>query len=265
MSCSECGTRLAPRRSTGRPRRYCSRACQGRAYRRRRDQGRLSTAVPPTAEEPGAEELLEAAIDLADERGQVGVTLSALAQRTGRTLVAVQREAGGRDQLMAMMVQRIVARSRVSARAADAPATALRRLAQEEWDRYRAHPWLVEILASTRPPLVPAVLDASREMVESFMEIGLDTDTALHRYLALSGYIQGMALLLVAEQRESGRTGTPYRTWWTEQVRRLDRRGARLKHPWLSELTEEGAQDAFDADRAFQNGLRPILGGLTCN
>lgn len=49
------------------------------------------------------------------------------------------------------------------------------------------------------------------------------------------------------------------------QVRRLDRSGARLKHPWLSELTEERAEDAFDADRAFQDGLRPILAGLTCS
>lgn len=36
-----------------------------------------------------------------------------------------------------------------------------------------------------------------------------------------------------------------------------------LKHPWLHERTEEGTQDTFDADRAFQEGLRPILAGLT--
>lgn len=263
MGCVECGTRSVPRRSVGRPRRYCSRACQARAYRRRRDQGRLSSAARSTAEKPGAEELLEAAIALADERGQDGVTLSALTSRAGLALAAVQREVGGRDQLMAMMVQRIVSRRGAGAPVAETPVSVLGRLAQEEWDRYRAHPWLVEVLASTRPPLVPAVLDASREMVEAFVEIGLDTATAFHRYLALSGYIQGMALLLAAEQREAGRTATTYRTWWSEQVRRLDRSGARFKHPWLSELTEEQELDSFDADRAFQEGLRPVLDGLT--
>lgn len=263
MGCVECGTRSVPRRSVGRPRRYCSRACQARAYRRRRDQGRLSSAARPAAEDPLAEELLEAAIELADEQGQDGVTLSAVALRAGLTLTAVQCEVGGRDQLMAMMVQRIVTRRGAGASVTEIPVMALGRLAQEEWDRYRAHPWLVEVLGSTRPPLVPAVLDASREMVEAFVEIGLDTGTAFHRYLALSGYIQGMALLLASEQREAGCTGTTYRAWWSEQVRRLDRSGARLKHSWLSELTEEQELGSFDADRAFQDGLRPVLEGLT--
>lgn len=207
--------------------------------------------------------MLEGAIALADAEGLEAVSLRAVAERAGLSLTAAQREAGSRDQLVSLMVHRVLARPRTPSTEAGEPVELLRRLAESEWSSYRAHPWLVDVLASTRPPLVPAVLDASRAAVEAFVALGLDTDAALTRYLAFSGYLQGMALLLATEERESSRSGTSLRAWWAEEARRLDRTVALRRNPWLDELSTRPAADGFDVDAAFREGLDLVLRGLT--
>ncbi len=196
------------------------------------------------------------------------------------------------------MVQRILTSGRPAAARAlgqrQPPVRTLTRLAEDEWAAYQAHPWLVVVLASSRPPLVPAVLDAARACTEAFMALGADPPSALGRYLALSGYVQGMALLLLAEHDESTRSGTDYRTWWTAEVRRLDRSGARRRHPWLDQVSggpagtdrdgdpdrdrdaspdlvpvpgpaRRGFPQSFDADTDawFRDGLERVITGLT--
>ncbi len=300
MACAECGRDLDPPAGTGRPRRYCSRSCQSRAYRRRRDDGRLvgtapaaprpaqgsSTALdhPARAGSSTRDDLLLVAVTLADDGGVGAVTLRAVAHRAGVPLAAVRRELGSRDRLLAALVQRLLAPrqprlnqpslnqaplkqsllNQFAPPQAGTPVEALTRLANQEWSAYREHPWLVAVLASSRPPLVPAVLDAARASTEAFVALGVDPPSALGRYLALSGYVQGMALLLLAEHDESAR-GTDYRTWWSAEARRLDRSGARRRHPWLDDVTGGSPPDAFDADvdAWFRDGLARVLAGLT--
>lgn len=262
MECVECGSRLHAAARTGRPRRYCSRSCQGRAYRRRRDDGRLSAATRATATAPQWETALEVAIAMADAAGTNAVTLRSLAGRAGLALTTVQRDFGSRDRMVATMVQHVLSsRTRLPSRSTD-PIAALTHLGEDEWAAYRAHPWLVTVLASTRPPLVPAVLDASRAAIDVFVRMGLDGDAALGRYLAFSAYIQGMGLLLIAEHQESVRSGASYRAWWREEIRRLNRTGAAWGHPWLIELADEPPAAEFDVDASFHDNLHSVVRGL---
>lgn len=269
MVCSECG-REALQSGRGRPRRYCSRSCQGRAYRRRRDAGRLSALRPPPAADGAAAgntsaALVDAAIALADEQGIRALTLRALAQRRGQAREDLYKEWGSRDHLLAQLVQRLfqdhVQCTRPDRRDEE-PADVLLRLSVDEWRLYRAHPWLVEVMTTTRPMLVPAVLDASHAAIQAFADIGNDTADAFSRYLALSAYIQGMGALLTAEHQESARTGTSYRAWWSQEFGTLERSGATTRHPWLDELDDSQPAHAFDADAVFHEGLHRILRGL---
>lgn len=258
--CVECGRTWEAVQRTGRPRRYCSRSCQARAYRRRRDRGRSSTTGRSAPDDALPSATVEGAIALADSGGVATVTLRAVAQRTGASLSSLQREAGSRDRLVSMMVHRILSRRTVSPTADESPVQVLERLAEAEWRTYRAHPWMVAVLASTRPPLVPSVLDAAQQAVEAFVALGLDAEDAFARYLALSAFVQGMALLLAAEERESAGSGTSLRAWWAQESRRLDRTGALRRHPWLAERSASAA--AFEPDAMFREGLDLVLRGL---
>jgi AcrR family transcriptional regulator len=193
------------------------------------------------------------------------VTLRAAARHAGVALSEARRAFGSRDRLVATLVQQLLARRRSGAPPSDSPVRTLSRLAEEEWATYREHPWLVSVLASSRPPLVPAVLDAARASTEAFEQLGLDPPSALARYIALSGYVQGMALMLLAEHEQAGRSGTAYRAWWAEKARRLDRTGARRRHPWLDAASGGRLPATFDADvdTWFRDGLVRVIAGLT--
>lgn len=200
---------------------------------------------------------------MADERGIAAVTLRAVSHRTGVPLRSIHRDVGCRDRLVAMMVQHIFSSITASRPVVDDdPVVALIDRAEREWAAYVSHPWLVGVLASTRPPLAPAVLDASRAVVEIFVRSGLDNEAAFGRYLALSGYIQGMGLLLDAEHHEMVRSGRSYRSWWRDESRKLDAIGATLRHPWLADLIDTAVPDAFDASAVFRDGLRRIVPAL---
>jgi AcrR family transcriptional regulator len=242
----------------------------------------------------GPGELVRAAIALADAERVGAVTLRAVAHRVGVTPAEVRRAFGSRDRLVAALVQHLFARPRTDRRGTDrrgtdrrgtdrrgtdrrgtdrrdvrepsseTPVQTLARLATQEWAAYREHPWLVTVVASSRLPLVPAVLDAARESTEAFAALGLDPPSALGRYVALSGYVQGMALLLLAEHGEVARSGTAYRAWWSDEVRRLDHTGAHRRHPWLDAASGGRLPESFaaDADTWFRDGLDRVLAGL---
>ncbi|MCP2266977.1 TetR/AcrR family transcriptional regulator [Promicromonospora thailandica] len=277
--CVECGRGLGPAAGTGRPRRYCSRACRSRAYRRRRDEGRREQrrreqgrtggarrlGPPPGPAATERHHLVEVAVGLADAAGVRAVTLRTVADRAGVPLTEVRRLLGGRDRLVEAMVQHLMAGPRAGPARPDGgdPAATLRALAQAEWAAYRRHPWLVQVLASSRPPLVPAVLDAARTGVEAFVALGVGPPSALGRYVALSGYVQGMALLLLAEHDEA-RSATSYPAWWVRELDRLERTGARRRHGWLDAATGGAPPGAFgsDVETWFRDGLDRVLAGL---
>ncbi|HLS15919.1 MAG TPA: TetR/AcrR family transcriptional regulator C-terminal domain-containing protein [Beutenbergiaceae bacterium] len=206
--------------------------------------------------------MLHSAVDLADTEGIAAVALSSVAVRAGLSISAARRTFSSRDRLVAAMVQHVTARRRRVIAVPQEPITTLTRYAEEEWRNYRTHPWLVGVMASTRPPLVPAVLEASGAAIEAFTALGLDAQTALSRYLALSGYIQGMGLLLMAEHTEAVYSESSQRSWWQTEGRRLDRSGARRRHRWLGELTDDRAAE-FDLDAVFDDGLPRVIRGLT--
>lgn len=209
--------------------------------------------------------MLKAAVSLADIEGIGAVTLRSVAHQTGRPIAAIQRTFTSRDRLVAAMTQYVYSRRDHQQTSSARPAEVLLHLAQAEWALYRTHPWLVTVLASTRPPLTPVVLDFVREYVDAFTAMGTDPATALGRYLALNAYVQGMALLLVAEQQEKSGTQKSTQSWWSDEINRLARTGASSHARWIAEVNTGEVPDSADIETWFQDGLRRIITGLGNN
>ena len=163
MLCAQCGRAIVSA-GRGRPRRYCGRACQARAYRARRD-GSVSRAPsrpvpPPHPSELSRARVVHAAIRLADADGIEAVSMRVLAARLGVATMALYRHVSGKDDLVEAMVDTLLAESWEPGDQGWGWRVLLEHEARQEWELYRRHPWLVAVLSTARPPLGPGLLEA---------------------------------------------------------------------------------------------------------
>lgn len=193
--CAQCGgVLIQPER--GRHRRYCSRSCQARAYRARRN---APPPRPPRTPRLTTVRIVRTAVALADRGGSDPIALRELAAELGITTAALRRRVGDRDALLAAMAELVLAEA-VPPPPGDWRER-LRHVAHEEWRLYRAHPWLLPVLARVRPPLGPALFDLVDPALSALDALGAE---AVPAYLAVSGLVQGLALLRTAPPIRAG-------------------------------------------------------------
>ncbi len=205
--------------------------------------------------------LVRLAVETADAAGLDAISMRALAERAGMPAHALYRAVRNRGDLLATMAEHVINRRMPDRTAPADPRARLDRLARDEWAMYRRHPWLLAILATSRPPVGPAVLSMADRTVEALTAAGYDPGEAFAAYLSLSAYIQGMALLIDRETAD-----TTYRTWWSATVKRLESTGRTQQRPWLAAVRHSGPGDAdVDLDTWFDFGLQQLLDGLMMN
>ncbi|MEV0156945.1 TetR/AcrR family transcriptional regulator [Micromonospora sp. NPDC050686] len=196
------------------------------------------------------------AIELADDVGLENVSMRLLADRAGLPAHLLYRHVRNRGDLLGMMAEQVIdARRARTAASRDDPRTQLAHLARDEWAMYRRHPWLLTVLASDRPPTGPAVLAMVDHVVSVLADAGFGPAEAYRAYLVLSGYIQGMALLIPRQPAD-----TDYRSWRAATRLRLERTGRLRQRPWLTAATQTDPDE--DLDTWFEFGLDRLLDGL---
>ncbi|RDI50020.1 TetR/AcrR family transcriptional regulator [Nocardia mexicana] len=257
--CSVCGEPFA-QRPRGRRRRYCSRSCQARAYRARR-----TTPAPPRrpaqAHQLTTVGIVRAAVELADREDLDALSMRRLATELGVATSSLYRYFTDRDALLAEMAELVIG---------DAPpppaepADWRSRLAHEaraEWRMYRRHPWMLPLLAQTRPPVGPALLDSLERSFAALDHRALTRDQMLTIYLTVSGLVQGLALLPGSERTPEG-MGSPsvadFRAAAADLV-------ADETHPTLAryfdpDLDGEGLD--LDFDQLLEDGMALLLDGI---
>ncbi|BCB78261.1 hypothetical protein GCM10022251_31440 [Phytohabitans flavus] len=142
------------------------------------------------------------------------------------------------------------------------PRDALERLARDEWALYRRYPWLLPVLATTRPPIVPAVMALVDRTVAVLLRVGYTPEDAFAAYLTLSGYVQGLALLHVAERAEQHAGAATWDTWRSTTHARLARTRHAHDRAWLVVVDSQGGDANAAVDRWFDFGLARLLDGL---
>jgi AcrR family transcriptional regulator len=197
------------------------------------------------------------AVELADHLGLERVSIRLVADRAGIPVYRLYRQIRSHSDLLSAMAEYVIRQHAPGDVAPPSdPRAQLEQLARHEWAMYRRHPWLLTVLATTRPPISPALLAMVDRVVSALTDAGIDPADAYRVYLVFSGYIQGMAMLI-----EPGPVGADYYDDWRRRSsEQLEHSGSLRQRPWLAAASQTAPRT--DLDNWFEFGLHSMLDGL---
>jgi AcrR family transcriptional regulator len=198
------------------------------------------------------EQVLDAALELADEGGLAAVTMAGVGARLGVEAMSLYRHIGNKEEMLDGLVDRVFGEIEVPA---DAPdwRDALRRRALSARAALRRHPWAIGLMESRAQP-GPATLGHHDAMVGILLRAGFDGRRATRVYNLLDSYIYGFAL-----QEATLPFSSP-----EEMAEMSDHMLSRMAdgYPHLARVQRELVGAGFDYADEFEAGLDIILGAL---
>jgi AcrR family transcriptional regulator len=215
------------------------------------------------------EEVVAAAIGIADAEGLGAVSMRRLADAVGVGTMSIYTYVRGKAELLEVMVDRAMADSPQPPRGPDWRAD-LEALTRSSWNLYRRHPWLLDV-ATARTVFGPNVLARYDAALATVNRSGLPPHDIVAVVSLLDGYVRGAARAVVDAEQATARTGQSEEDWWTSRAPLIDEHLAVGDFPTLVALGAAGAFEypetgaAYMVQRAideFEFGLSRILDGI---
>jgi AcrR family transcriptional regulator len=138
------------------------------------------------------EQVVEAAIDLADADGFAALSMPKLAKRLGLTANAIYRYVRSRDELLVLVAETGWGPAPDLVPGADRWRTAATTWTQAMIDRCDVHPWLLD-LPVRGAPMTPNLLRWTEAILETFTGAGLSPKEAIQCALLLDVYARRIA------------------------------------------------------------------------
>lgn len=211
------------------------------------------------------EQVVDAALDLADEQGIAAVTIRAVAERVGVSAMSVYTYVPGKPELLDLMVDTRYARMSRRPWPGRPWRERLTAVAEANRELLTAHRWLTEVAALSRPPLGPGVMAKYEHELAAFDDTGL-TDVEIDAALSyLLGFVQSHCRAAHDAARATTDTAMSDAEWWAANqpvlARALDP-GTYPRAVRIGAAAGEAAGSAWSADRAWEFGLARTLDGL---
>jgi AcrR family transcriptional regulator len=138
------------------------------------------------------EQVLDAALELADEGGLGAVTMAGVGARLGVEAMSLYRHIGNKEEMLDGLVDHVFAEIPIPVDAADWR-DALRRRAVSARAALRRHPWAIGLMESRARP-GPETLGHHDAMLALLFAAGFDAPLAVRVYNLLDSYVYGFAL-----------------------------------------------------------------------
>ncbi|MEZ5212402.1 MULTISPECIES: TetR/AcrR family transcriptional regulator [unclassified Gordonia (in: high G+C Gram-positive bacteria)] len=148
------------------------------------------------------EQIVDAAIDIADRDGLDAVSMRRIADRLGVGAMSLYRHVADKDALLSAMSAEVGRRFPYPV-GEPGPWTWRERVAiavDVDWRLYQRHPWVLLTYAVPRYGLTPDCLAGLEWLAEGFAELGVDDATAVEMALTLWNHVDGAALISVSDQ-----------------------------------------------------------------
>ncbi|KAB1941992.1 TetR family transcriptional regulator [Micromonospora sp. ALFpr18c] len=210
---------------------------------------------PPNPPVPlDREQIIAAAIALADEGGLAAVSVRKVAARLNAGPMRLYGYISTKDDLFDLMLDRVHAEI-LPAEQPDDWRDALRTLAHRTRQAALRHEWLTDLLGG-RPSLGPNGLALTETKLAALDGLA-DIDTVLRATETVSAYVTGAIRREIANRRAERATGLSKSDWQRASGPRLTTMLATGRYPALTKAVHDGA-DA-DAEQSFATGLDWVL------
>jgi AcrR family transcriptional regulator len=212
----------------------------------------------------GADELVRAAIAIADAEGLAALSMRGVAARLGVPTMSTYRHVESKERLISLMADAAYGELGTDDGGGGWRAE-LEAVGRTLWMLYRRHPWLAHVTPLTRPLPLPNLLRHGEATLRTLAGQGLGAAERLDVQIVLYTHVQGLAVQLEAELQAQAATGLTEDDWMDVHGPGLAGIAATGRYPGFTALMDEiaaaGGYD-FDLDRIFELGLKTLLDGL---
>ncbi|MEU1313804.1 TetR/AcrR family transcriptional regulator [Streptomyces tibetensis] len=206
------------------------------------------------------ERIAAAAVEIADEEGGAAVTMRRLAGKLGVAPMAAYRHVDGKDDLWALMIDRVSRDLTVPEGTTDWREV-LRSYALQSRELMLAHPWMAAMPTSVIM-LTPSRMAVAERQLAALAVCGLDADSMMAAFRAVTSFVHGSAQTEIAlrdyQERNGWTSGDETRQALAPQMRYLISTG---RYPAFEQYAL-GATRKDDRAWEFAFGLDCVLNGI---
>lgn len=218
------------------------------------------------------EEIVAAAIAVADEYGMAALSMRAVGERLRRTGMALYTYVPSKSELIDLMYDTVLAEAHHTYDLGGGWRSALIAWAEDLWEFYLRHPWVLQV-SQARPVLGPNEYVVLDTVLGIMFETGLAPTEVRRLTGALFQLVRGVAQV-VAEAREAAdATGTSEDDWWHTRAPLLSELATDFdtRFPMVTRLAQTGGFAMADettpyqeqaATETFHAGLAALLDGI---
>lgn len=213
----------------------------------------------PRAPELTAEDVIAAAIAIADAESLPAVSMRRLAAALEIPTMAVYRYVPSSEELQTAMLDRVLAALELPPRTG-AWRTDVEGVLRGLWAAMLAHPWLAAAMSMTRPAVMPGAMPMSERLLASLRAAGLAPREAFTEYLCLLNLVRGLGATIEPELADRAATGLTEDEWVDTRLDDLRAVAPPDRFPVMAEMLH--TEYPYDADVLLGTALTRYLDGL---
>jgi AcrR family transcriptional regulator len=210
------------------------------------------------------EQIIQAAIGLADSNGLGAVTMRQVAHILGVAPMSLYTYVPGKAELLDLMLDTVYGQMPHNDLSHKPWRERLTAVAQQNRQLFDDHPWVAEV-ATNRPPLGPGLMAKYEHELRAFEGLGFD-DVEMDAALTfLLGFVHAAARSAAEAASVRQDSAMSDEQWWAANAPLLARVFDQSKYPTASRVgAAAGAAHgaAYSPDHAYQFGLQRVLDGL---
>lgn len=209
------------------------------------------------------ERIVAAAIEIADADGLAALSMRRVAERLGVGTMSLYTYVPGKAELIDVMFDSVC--GELAPLWAETWRERLELIARANLEMYRRHPWMLAVMANSRPPLGPnsiANYDRDLRAVEGIGLSDLEMDSVVTMVYV---YVQGAAHTVIEAAGTERDTGMSDQEWWNTYAPLLEKVFDPEKFPTAARVgakAGETYQSAYDPEHGFRFGLSRLLDGI---